>query len=132
MAYRAGNDVDAAASFRQVLAADPSLADALYGLALIDQRHARFDQAVDELRRASRADPRSSVYLAALGEACIRAGRLQAARAALGDLRRLALTQDVVPAQIRILAGDLQRAEQLAAARGDSSNGAHGASANPD
>jgi hypothetical protein len=57
------------------------------------------------------------VYLAALGEACIRAGRLQDARTALADLRRLALTHDVVPAQIRILAGDLRRAEQLAAAR---------------
>jgi Flp pilus assembly protein TadD len=129
MAYRAGNDDEAAAGVRQALEANPSLADARYGLALIDQRHARFDPAVDELRRASRAEPSSSVYLAALGEACIRAGRLPDARAALDDLRRLALTHDVVPAQIRILAGDLQRAERLAAARHDSSSVAQGAPA---
>lgn len=96
----------------------PGSAEAHYRAGLWNEQHARFDQAVSEMKLAVKLAPDTSLYVAGLGDAAIKAGQLAEARQALAALRRLAIDHDVVPAQIRILAADLARAEQLAAARG--------------
>src|SRR5690242_18686385 len=97
--------------------ASPSGADAHYRAGLWNEQHARFEWAVLEMKEAVQIAPDSDLYLAALGDAAIKAGQLGEARQALSALRRLAVDHDVVPARIRILAADLERAERLAAAR---------------
>ena len=99
-------------------ASAPGSAEAHYRAGLWNEQHARFDQAVSEMELAVKVAPDNGLYLAALGDAAIKAGQLGEARRALAALRRLAIDHDVVPAQIRTLAADLARAEQLAAARG--------------
>ncbi|HEY7791209.1 MAG TPA: hypothetical protein VIC33_11880 [Vicinamibacterales bacterium] len=98
-------------------AAQPKTAESAYRSGVALEQHARFDEALAAMREAVRLAPASDLYLAALGDAAIKADRLDEARRALRDLRRLAIDHEVVPARIRILGGDLERAERLAAAR---------------
>ncbi|MDE3155534.1 MAG: tetratricopeptide repeat protein [Acidobacteriota bacterium] len=115
--YGSGDDERAAAAFEAALTLDPAYAFAYYGRGRIAERHARFDAAIADFTRASTIAPDDAVYLGALGDACAKTGRIEAARAALRALQALAMTRYVAPADIRDLANGIGRAEALATAQ---------------
>ncbi|HVB37194.1 MAG TPA: tetratricopeptide repeat protein [Vicinamibacterales bacterium] len=115
--YRAGDDDGAAAAFQAALAIDPSLPFAHYGLGRIDERHARFDEAVAHFEQARDASHGAARYLGALGDVYAKTGQVAPAHAVLRALQALAMTRYVAPGDIRDLANEIGRAEALAAAQ---------------
>ena len=82
---------EAAARFRDVLAADPARGDALTGLGVALYRQGAFDGAADALRRAVAAAPGSAEARLYLGLAHLRRGEDREAEAELAALGTLTI-----------------------------------------
>jgi tetratricopeptide (TPR) repeat protein len=72
--HQAGNLQAAEQMYRQVLAADPNHAEAMYFLGILHSQKGLFEQAADFLTKASTIDPRKPVYFYALANAYLELG----------------------------------------------------------
>ncbi|MFL5577829.1 MAG: protein kinase domain-containing protein [Gemmatimonadaceae bacterium] len=109
----------AIAAYDRVLEIDPKNGIALNNVALIHEWRRDFDHAIEYLRRASVAEPRSATYPSNLIEVLLQAGRLDEARRTLAAARARfprnpGLAKDEVIAAA--VAGDYAEAERRARA----------------
>lgn len=113
--HTAGRLAEADALYRQVLAADPSHADALYGVGLIAHQTRRFDEAVTVLTNLARLHPQRADVWLQLSMASLARGDSFAAASAAGRAVDLQPSFAQAHAQLAVALSGLGRHDQAIA-----------------
>lgn len=97
--YADGNAEDAIARYREAIAADPTFADALHGLARVYQDLSRFDEAIEVARQIATVDPDDVLAHTSLSILYQKKGMIEEAEAESNKARILGWKQQLKQGQ---------------------------------